>query len=208
MKNKIPYLITLITAAGLLSGCQSPDKTFHGASAEAAAPTSAAAAAPALAAPAKGAPVAFPIRIKAGLETPVTDSMGNVWQADHGFADGEVMDRGNELVIANTKEPALYRAERYSMTAFSLPVPNGKYTVKLHFCETYEGIEGPGQRVFSFNVEGHEFKDFDIWVKAGGPFKAYVETVNVEVKDGKLDIQFIPNVENPAIDAIEIIQAS
>jgi len=50
--------------------------------------------------------------------------------------------------------------------AFSYHVPNGKYVAKLYFAETFDGITGPGQRVFSFNVQGHEFKDFDVWVKA------------------------------------------
>jgi hypothetical protein len=91
------------------------------------------------------------------------------------------------------------------MTSFSYPVPNGKYTVKLHFAETFEGITAPGERVFSFKVEGQEFKDFDVWVKAGGALRAYVETVKVEVTDGKLDISFTPKVENPEINGIEIL---
>jgi hypothetical protein len=91
------------------------------------------------------------------------------------------------------------------MESFSWPLANGKYLVKLHFAETYEGIEGPGQRVFSFTVQGHEFKDFDVWVKAGGPFKAYVETVPVDITDGKLLITFTSKVENPQINGIEII---
>src|SRR3974390_3245656 len=91
------------------------------------------------------------------------------------------------------------------MDSFSWPVPNGKYDVKLHFAETFEGITGPGQRVFSFNVQGKEFKDFDVWVKAGGPLKAYVETVPVDVTDGKIKVTFTPKVENPQICAIEII---
>jgi endoglucanase len=154
------------------------------------------------------APVAPPVRIKAGLATPHTDSEGNVWLSDQGFADGDVTDRSSDLEIANTKDAALYRSERYSMTSFSYPVPNGKYIVKLHFAETYEGISGPGERVFSFNVEGHAFNDFDIWVKAGGHNRAYIETVSVEVTDGKLDITFTPKVENPQINGIEILPAS
>ena len=54
------------------------------------------------------------------------------------------------------------------MDAFSCKIPNGKYIANLYFAETYDGITGPGERVFSFNVQGHEFKDFDVWVKAGG----------------------------------------
>jgi enterochelin esterase-like enzyme len=79
--------------------------------------------------------------------------------------------------------------------------------VKLHFCETYEGITGPGERVFSFDVEGTAFKDFDVWKKAGGFARAYVESVPVEVTDGRLDIKFTPNIENPQINAIEILPA-
>jgi hypothetical protein len=151
--------------------------------------------------------VPLPVRIKAGLSTPFTDSDGNVWLPDQGFADGDITDRPDDMQIANTKDPALYRTERYSMSSFSYPVPNGKYTVKLHFAETYEGISGAGGRVFSFNVEGKEFKDFDVWAKASGQQRAYIETVNVEVTDGKLDISFTPNVENPEINGIEILPA-
>jgi hypothetical protein len=89
-------------------------------------------------------------------------------------------------------------SERWGMTAFSYEVPNGKYLAKLYFAETYEGITGPGQRVFSF-------KDFDVWVKAGGRNRAYIETVPVEVNDGDFRILFTRQVENPAIKAVEII---
>jgi alcohol dehydrogenase (cytochrome c) len=91
------------------------------------------------------------------------------------------------------------------MNAFSQPLPNGKYVVKLHFAETWKGITGPGGRVFFINVEGHEFKNFDVWVKAGGPRRAYVETVKVDIADGTLDITFTSGVDNPEINGIEII---
>ena len=148
------------------------------------------------------------IRIKVGLSAPFTDADGNVWEADHGFVDGEMNSRADDLAIANTKTPALYRTERYGMTAFSLPLANGKYTVKLHFAETFDELNAAGLRVFSFNVAGHEFKDFDPFVKAGGIFHAYVESVPVEISGGKLNITFTANVENPEINAIEIIPQS
>jgi outer membrane protein assembly factor BamB len=91
------------------------------------------------------------------------------------------------------------------MTAFSLKVPDGKYIAKLYFAETFEGITGEGQRVFSLNVEGKEFKDFDVWKKAGGFRRAYIETAPVEVTDGEFRIEFTAQVENPAIKAIELI---
>jgi len=205
-----------VLAVFLFTGCQLGKEPGH----EMAAKTTTATAAPASPAPVAApavtpapavapapAPVPPPVRIKAGPSDSFKDAEGNVWLPEQGFVDGETVERP-EVEIANTKSPAIYRSERYSMTSFSYPVPNGKYTVKLHFAETFEGIAGPGERVFSFNVEGHEFKDFDVWVKAGGSLRAYVETVNVEVTDGKLDISFTPKVENPEINGIEILPGS
>jgi GH35 family endo-1,4-beta-xylanase/enterochelin esterase-like enzyme len=152
-------------------------------------------------------PAAKIIRIRAGSSEALKDAEGNLWLPDQGFEGGETIERP-DIQVANTKTPGLYRAERYSMDSFSWPVPNGKYLVKLHFAETYEGITGPGERVFSFNVQGHEFKDFDVWVKAGGPLRAYVERVPVEVTNGAIKITFTPNVQNPQINGIEIIPES
>ncbi|HKW30615.1 MAG TPA: malectin [Verrucomicrobiae bacterium] len=192
-------------AVFLLVGCQSAKEQSSSQPATAAAP----AAAPAATAEAATAAAPKIIRIDAGSDTNYVDAEGNTWLADQGFADGEVITRDADLPVANTKDPALYRTEHYDMTSFSENVPNGKYTVKLHFAETYEGITGPGERVFSFNVGGqHEFKDFDIWVKAGGAQRAYEVTVdNLDVTDGKLVITFTANVQSPAINGIEIIPA-
>lgn len=145
------------------------------------------------------------IRINAGSYASYTDSKGNTWQSEQGFSGGAVIDRDPGTEISGTQDPKLFLTEHYAMDAFSVELPNGRYTVKLHFAETFDGIYGAGDRVFSFNVQGHEFKDFDIWGKAGGPNRAYLETVEVEVTDGRLQINFTPQVENPAINAIEII---
>jgi outer membrane protein assembly factor BamB len=112
---------------------------------------------------------------------------------------------GSAAVVTGTKDPGLFTSEHWGMRAFAHKIPNGKYLAKLYFAETYDGITGPGQRVFSFNVQGKEFKDFDIWAKAGGHKRAYIETVPVEVTNGELRIVFTAQVENPAIKAIEII---
>lgn len=144
------------------------------------------------------------VRVNAGGGASYTDSQGNVWLADQGFSGGDTVERP-DMVITNAVAPEIYRSEHYAMDSFSWPLANGKYLVKLHFCETFEGITGPGQRVFSFNVQGREFKDFDVWAKAGAPLTALVETVPVEIKDGKLLITFTPNIENPQINGIEIL---
>ena len=110
-----------------------------------------------------------------------------------------------EPTIAGTKDTNLFVSEHWGMTEFSQKVPNGKYLAKLYFAETYQGITAAGQRVFTFNVEGEEFKNFDVWDKAGGPRRAYIESVPVEVMDGELSIVFARQAENPAIKAIEIV---
>lgn len=107
--------------------------------------------------------------------------------------------------ITGTRNPELFVSEHWGMTGFAHKVSNGKFLVNLYFAETYTGITDEGQRVFTLNVEGKEFRDFDIWKKAGGPRKAYVESVPVEVTDGELSITFTRQVENPAIKAIEIV---
>ena len=200
----IPAVVML-----LLTGCETskePTQTKTTTTTTVVTPTKPAPAETASAA-AQSKPAAKIIRVDAGSDTNYVDAAGNVWLADTGFADGETVTRDQDLSITNAQNPDLYRTEHYDMTSFSEAVPNGKYTVKLHFAETYEGIGGPGDRVFSFNVGGqHEFKDFDVWVKAGGPQTAYVVTVpDVDVTDGKLAVTFTPDVQSPEINAIEII---
>ena len=146
------------------------------------------------------------IRINAGASAGWTNSQGIVWLSDQGFTGGDVIERPGIAIAKTTDaEVEIYRSEHYSMDSFSWPVANGKYTVKLHFCETYDGITGPGERVFSYKLQGHEVKDFDVWKKAGAAMTAYVDTVPVDVTDGKLTINFTSNVENPQINGIEII---
>ena len=154
---------------------------------------------------AAAAPSSKILRIKAGQTTPFTDSSGNVWLAEQGFAGGDTVRRSPGTAIAGTKDAGLFLTEHYSMDSFSCKLPNGKYVAKLYFAETFDGIGGPGQRVFSYNVQGHDFKDFDIWKKTGGANRAYVESVPVEVTNGEFRITFKAQVENPEINAIEII---
>jgi len=162
---------------------------------------------PAAATPAKPAAEPATIRIIAGTIDPVKDEAGQVWKPSQGFEDGQIKERSG-LEIANTKIPSIYQAERFGMTKFAQKLPNRKYTVKLHFAVTYEGITGAGQCVFSMDVEGVKLKNFDVWEKAGGGLRAHVESVPVTVTDGQLDIQFTGEGESSTISAIEIVPAT
>lgn len=205
MKREIAILPIATGALLILGGCHSATTSSGNAATASPAPTVAAAAPAVTSTPTPSQPRAAAIRIKAG-GGPLKDSTGVAWLADTGFLGGDVIERA-DLPIANTKQPEIYRSEHYAMESFSQKLPNGKYEVKLHFCETFEGISGPGERVFSFDVEGKAFKDFDVWAKAGGGANAYVETVPVEIADGQLDIKFMTQIENPQINGIEIVPA-
>jgi hypothetical protein len=197
-----------LLVAGILAGCDTEEKPAQNSTPPpAAAPQAVAPApAPAAAAPAPALSSAGAIRIDAGSATPFTDPDGNVWLADQGFDGGETIDRG-AINIAGTSNPGIYRTEHYSMNSFTRSVPNGKYVVRLHFAETYDGISSPGERVFSVNVNGHAINDIDLIVVAPGPMHAHVETVPVEVTDGKILITFSAKANNAEINGIEIIPA-
>ena len=115
------------------------------------------------------------------------------------------VERG-DLNIAGTDSPKIYETERYSMSAYKFTLPNGKYTVRLHFAETFEGITGDGQRVFSVSINDKTvLKDLDLYKEAGGPQKPLVkEFKNVAVTNKELVIGFTSNIENPEINGIEI----
>ncbi len=153
------------------------------------------------------------IRVKAGIDETLKDSKGTTWAADTGFDGGEEVDRP-ELEITGTDRPELYHSERYSMDSYSFKVPDGSYLVKLHFSEDYDGITDPTQRLFTYAVKDgdpskgktiKEVKDFSPWKAAGGQFKAYIDSIPIDATAGQISITFTPQVENPQINAIEIL---
>jgi hypothetical protein len=153
------------------------------------------------------------LRIAAGRDEAFKDSQGTLWAADTGSDGGETNDR-TDLQITGSDRPDLYQAERYGMNSYTFKVPNGNYTVKLHFSEDYDGITDPTMRIFTYAVKDgdaatgktlKEVKDFSPWKAAGAEFKAYVDTIPVTVNAGQISIVFTAQVENPQINAIEIV---
>jgi hypothetical protein len=157
----------------------------------------------------------FALRVNAGDQQPYKDKAGQVWQAGKeykkgggfGFLGGGIVDRGTEMKIAGTENPRIYQTEHYGMDGFKAEVPNGKYTVRLHFAETYEDIGNDGPRVFDVKLQGQlVLKDFDVQKTAGVVQKAVVkEFKGVAVKDGLLALEFIQKQQSPEINGIEIL---
>jgi hypothetical protein len=155
----------------------------------------------------------FTLRVDCGAFQSYKDKFGNVWAADQelgvgktwGADDGSALDREG-VGITGTDITRIYETERYSMGSYKFTVPNGKYTLRLHFAETFEGITGPGERVFSVSVQGQTvLKDLDLFKTVGFLKPLIKEYKGVGVENGQLVIGFTPNIENPQICGIEIL---
>ena len=150
------------------------------------------------------------IRVAAGQTAAVTDAQGNVWSADESFAGGTPHVPATVTAITGTDTPALYNAERYGSPSFTyqFSVPNGAYGVTLKFAEIY--VTGPGLRQFDIGINGATVEtNFDIYAAAGGMNAAVDKTFTVQVTNGAIQLAFTPGtVQNPKVDAIEIVQGS
>ncbi len=144
----------------------------------------------------------FPLRIEAGSNQDYTDAQGQLWRADAGFVGGQVVDRG-AVEIAGTDNDRLYQTERWGLDGYIIKVPNGKYTVRLHFAET--SFDVAGKRLFTVAVEDQKITDIDIFAETGGSHKAVVKTFDdVVVDDGELDITFTG--VGGFVNAIEVVE--
>ncbi|MCX7047259.1 MAG: malectin [Candidatus Sumerlaeota bacterium] len=155
----------------------------------------------------------FCICVNCGGEKEYTDEMGRQWLPDQLFEAGAKWGAvGGKTVVrdypvAGTKCPDIYKTEHYSMEAYKFAVPDGKYTVRLHFSEDYEAITAEGERVFSVTLQGKKvITDLDPLKEAKGPRKPVVkEFKGVAPVNGEIVIGFTPKVQNPQINGIEIL---
>jgi hypothetical protein len=132
-----------------------------------------------------------------------------VWAADFGFTGGSLVTVTN--AIAGTSDPALYQKDRWDPPAapelsYAFNVPNGNYTVKLHFVEHWSGGQAVGRRIFDVLLENQlKLDNLDIFAEAGG-YTLLVKTLQTTVSDGVLNINFVHgSADDPLIGAIEIL---
>ncbi len=152
------------------------------------------------------------VRINAGGPE-YTDANGALWSADTNFNTGQSAADGVGSDILGTVDDDLYQRQRWDRyrapdLIYEVAVPDGEYTVKLHFAETYSGNFAVGARVFDTFIEDQlEISALDIFSEAGGALKALIKTIQpVVVADGGLTIRFDhATADNPTIAAIEII---
>ena len=151
--------------------------------------------------------------INCGADAVYVDGAGTTWLADQDKTDdlswgaigGDVIVR-DTIEIPDTQAPMVYLNERYNMAGYVFDLKPGKYTVRLHFAETYDGITDAGERIFDVSINKKVvLKDFDVFKEAGGANKPVIkEFKGIEVTE-KLEIDFETKEQNPEINGIEIL---
>ena len=111
-----------------------------------------------------------------------------------------------KAAIAGTTADSLYQTERYGDFSYKMAVENGVYDVTLKFAEIYWAKAGA--RVFDVRAEGMvALENYDIFKEAGGKNIAVDETFSVTVKDGMLNLDFLTEIDNAKVSAIDISPA-
>ena len=150
-------------------------------------------------------PVAEAIRINAGGKA-FTDGNGNQWGEDRFFQGGNLYS--SPVGIDATQDDALFQTERYGQNlAYAIPVDNGRYQVNLDFAEIY--FNGANQRVFDVQAENQlAIDNLDIYAEAGGKGMILEKSLQVDVQDGMLNLDFTSTINNAKISGIEILSAN
>ncbi len=154
-------------------------------------------------------------RVNLGSDQPYRDSAGREWLPDqfyqyglnaYGYIGdgGMTIHRGN-VGVANTADPEIYRTERFNFRGYRFKVPDGRYTVKLHYAEGWQF--STGERLTDLDIQGQPvLRDFDFNAAAGGFRTAYVKDIpGIEVTNGELALD-MPNPPGFKIQGFEIVR--
>jgi beta-galactosidase len=118
-----------------------------------------------------------------------------------------VMKKAFKFNEPNPQLPQLFRTWREGTFAYEIPVPNGKYNVKLSFFEP-DTKAVAGSRKFDIAINGVAVENgFDVLNAAGGTMKAVVREYLIQVTNGKAELEFKPIVGKAVLSAIEIVPA-
>ncbi|SFR48349.1 PKD repeat-containing protein [Robiginitalea myxolifaciens] len=94
--------------------------------------------------------------------------------------------------------------------SYSFPVSQpGNYEVRLYVGNSFSGTSDPGQRIFDVTLEGAALPlltDLDLSATYGHETGTVISHI-INITDGDIDISFLHQVENPLINAIEILDA-
>jgi hypothetical protein len=150
-----------------------------------------------------------PVRIVAQSNS-YTDHSGRNWSPDLYASQGRLVLHNRP--VAQTTDSGLYYGERFGHFSYAIPVATGRYTLTLHFAETYFGPQNPGNggagsRLFDIYCNGLRIlHNFDIFKEAGGANRALVKTFHdlQPSPQGKLLLTFVPVKNYAFVNAIEV----
>jgi hypothetical protein len=152
---------------------------------------------------------AQPLRIVA-QNADYIDHKGQVWNSDRYFVGGR--DTSDGKLPSGTDDPDLFTRQRYGHFSYRLPVPPGRYRLRLLFAETFFGPDnrgkgGVGSRVFNVYCGGTAIlRRFDIFKEAGENHALEKVFHGIEPNaQGRVDLTFEPVVNYAIVQAIELI---
>jgi hypothetical protein len=150
----------------------------------------------------------LPVRI-ATSPFSITDSANQLWLSDRYFSGGR---RGLLTESAMTTNRGIYSNHRIGRFRYDIPVASpGTYRVTLFFSEPWFGKHnwgngGPGSRIFDVSCNGRMIlENFDIMAEGGtNPVAKTFDNIPASTQ-GKIELSFIPVVNYPLVNAIEIL---
>ena len=153
---------------------------------------------------------AAPIRVVCGPPRGFKDAKGNVWSDDFGYS-GQTIAYSVSMPIPRARPDLqrVYQSSRYvydnGRFSYNFAVPNGRYHVKLLFCDY--AFNDPGHHSFDVKLNGEQvLTNFDPNAVYGS--KAAVDKeFDVTVQDRAVHIDFIGHKGGATINGIEIIPA-
>jgi prepilin-type N-terminal cleavage/methylation domain-containing protein len=139
--------------------------------------------------------------------TPVTDNALRRWNQDTsydtatkrpGYVTPTTTTTGsiaNDIVNTDKKDDVIYQTYRQSAVGanidYNFDVTNGPYVVKLYFAETSATITdtSPNRRRADIYLEGSSVAtSYSPWLVTGGAYRANIQSFNVDVADGVLNV--------------------
>lgn len=149
------------------------------------------------------------------IATGFVSSGGHRYGSDNFFTGGEGtpldLDSpwgrrfGTKVVnVPDEQDAALWNAVRHGRFGYRLPLANGRYRMKLGFLEPDRTIQA-GARRFSVRANGVTVLDgFDVLAAAGATATAIVRSSEVQVSDGQLALDFVPEAGEAVLSNLSI----
>jgi hypothetical protein len=151
----------------------------------------------------------LPLRIVTG-HTAFRDSKANTWLPDRYSFGGRLSRYSGD--VSRLPDGGLYEWQRIGHFRYIIPVVPGRtYTLKMRFHEPWFGAHngnagGPGSRVFDVTCNGTTLlRNFDILAEAGASAVVREFPHIQPTAQGKIEIGFIPVVNYPLVNALEVL---